>query len=218
MLGSIHACNLLGVNYSLNNGLYSTKWGHSHLLFGQIFAWTEKFNNGLCTDFSWFCGLNSFRLINRKCEWTIRHLLSVPIIDLVDVAEDHLVLALHALGERGLLQRREVPVDYQPEVPHVILLRLDQLRDDEPATRWDGCYNRRRDGAVQPVEERGDTTGGGTGRYNRWRNGAIQPAEGRGGTTGGGTGRYNRWRNGPIQPANYGPFQPANYGALQGAL
>ena len=59
----------------------------------------------------------------------------MPVIDLVDVAEDHLVLALHALGERGLLQRREVPVDYQPEVPHVILLRLDQLRDDEPAAR-----------------------------------------------------------------------------------
>ena len=114
----------------------------------------------------------------------LTHLLSVPVVDLVDVAEDHLVLALHALGERGLLQRREVPVDYQPEVPHVILLRLDQLRDDEPATR--------RHRVLQPAEGRGGTTGRGTGRYNRWRNGAIQPAEGRG-----------------ISTANYGVLQGA---------
>ena len=40
-LGSIHTCDLSGVNYSLNNGLYCTHWAHSHL----IFVWTEK----LCT-------------------------------------------------------------------------------------------------------------------------------------------------------------------------
>ena len=56
-LRSIHTCYLLGVNYGvihlLNNGLYCTK-----LLSGCIqtcylvnFAWTEKFNNGLCTHF-----------------------------------------------------------------------------------------------------------------------------------------------------------------------
>ena len=104
----------------------------------------------------------------------------MPVIDLVDVAEDHLVLALHALGERGLLQRREVSVDYQPEVPHVILLRLDQLRDDEPATRETQ--------GVITGRGTGGTTGGGTERYNRQRDGLIQPAEGRGGTTGRGTG------------------------------
>ena len=47
-LGSIHTWDLhvLDVNYcvkySLNNGLYCTKWTYSDLLFGQ---WTEKFNN-----------------------------------------------------------------------------------------------------------------------------------------------------------------------------
>ena len=39
-LPSMHSCNLLGVNYcvnySLNDGLYCTKWTHSHLLFGQL--------------------------------------------------------------------------------------------------------------------------------------------------------------------------------------
>ena len=35
-LGSIHTCHLLGVNYSLRNGLYCTKQAHSHLLFGQL--------------------------------------------------------------------------------------------------------------------------------------------------------------------------------------
>ena len=43
-LGSIYTCDLLGVNccvnYSLNNGLYCTKWAH-------LFVWTEKINNGL---------------------------------------------------------------------------------------------------------------------------------------------------------------------------
>ena len=36
MLESIHTCNLLGVNYSLNNGLCCTKWVHSHLLLGLL--------------------------------------------------------------------------------------------------------------------------------------------------------------------------------------
>ena len=40
-----------------------------------IFAWTEKFNNGLCTNFLWLCGLksshNSSSLINFGCEWTL---------------------------------------------------------------------------------------------------------------------------------------------------
>ena len=35
-LGSIHTCDLLGVNYSLNNGLHCTKWAHSPLLFDHI--------------------------------------------------------------------------------------------------------------------------------------------------------------------------------------
>ena len=38
--GSIHICDLLGVNYRvdylLNNGLYCTKWVHLHLIFGQL--------------------------------------------------------------------------------------------------------------------------------------------------------------------------------------
>ena len=40
VLGPIHTCDLLGVNYCMNylqnNGLYCTKWAHSHLLFGQL--------------------------------------------------------------------------------------------------------------------------------------------------------------------------------------
>ena len=39
-LGSIHTCDLLGtnysLNYSLNHGLYCTKWAYSHLIFGQL--------------------------------------------------------------------------------------------------------------------------------------------------------------------------------------
>ena len=31
-----YTCDLLGVNYSVNNGLYCTKWTHLHLLFGQL--------------------------------------------------------------------------------------------------------------------------------------------------------------------------------------
>ena len=34
-----HVWDLLDVNYSLNNGLYCTKWMYSHLLFGQLFDW-----------------------------------------------------------------------------------------------------------------------------------------------------------------------------------
>ena len=54
-LGSIHTCDVLDVNYSLDNGLYYTKWVLSHLLFGQLLlglksmypfftiVWTEKY-------------------------------------------------------------------------------------------------------------------------------------------------------------------------------
>ena len=41
-LGSIHIWDLLVVNYcvndSLNNGLYCTKWAHSHFQIGQLFC------------------------------------------------------------------------------------------------------------------------------------------------------------------------------------
>ena len=64
-LGSIHTCDLLGVNscvnYSLNNGIYCTKQVYSHLQFGKLFhglessimgcvpiAWTEKFTPNIC--------------------------------------------------------------------------------------------------------------------------------------------------------------------------
>ena len=33
--GSIHTCDILGMNYSLNDRLYCTKWVHCHLLVGQ---------------------------------------------------------------------------------------------------------------------------------------------------------------------------------------
>ena len=79
-LGSIHTCDLLDVNDSLDGGLYCTKWVHSHLLFGQLLPGL-KFNNGLCTHFSRLCGLkstrNSSRLINRRCEQTLKHCSNV---------------------------------------------------------------------------------------------------------------------------------------------
>ena len=81
----------------------------------------------------------------------------MPVVDLVDVAENHLVLSLHALRECGLLQGGEIAVDDEPEVPHVILLRLDQLRDDESTAQRDGFYNRRTDGCYNR-------------RRNRWYN------------------------------------------------
>ena len=67
------------MNYLLNNGSYCTKLAHSHFLFGQLFAPTEKFNNGLCTHFARLRGLRSSRnsllrnsrLINLLCEWTL---------------------------------------------------------------------------------------------------------------------------------------------------
>ena len=64
----------------------------------------------------------------------VGHSLFVPVEDLVDVAEDDLVLALHALGQRGLLEHGQVALDDEPQVSHVVSLRLDQLRDHEPAT------------------------------------------------------------------------------------
>ena len=80
VLRSIHTCDLLDVNYSLDGGLYCTKWVHSHLLFGQLLPGL-KFNNGLCTHFSRLCGLkstrNSSRLINRRCEQTLKHCSNV---------------------------------------------------------------------------------------------------------------------------------------------
>ena len=69
--GSIHNCDLLGVNYSLNNGLYCNKVPSFTLAIWSTCVWTERFNNGLCTHFSRFCGLkssrNSSRLINHRC-------------------------------------------------------------------------------------------------------------------------------------------------------
>ena len=34
-------------------------------------AWTEKFDNGLCTHFLPLFGLKSSHLINFRCEWTV---------------------------------------------------------------------------------------------------------------------------------------------------
>ena len=73
-VGSVHACDLLGVNYcvnySLNNGSYCKKGGtftHSN------FACTEKFHNALCIQFLLLRGLkrshNHSRLMNRMCEY-----------------------------------------------------------------------------------------------------------------------------------------------------
>ena len=50
-LGSIHTCDLLDVDYSLNNGLCCTNGGPFTLTIWSTLAWTEKFNNGLCTHF-----------------------------------------------------------------------------------------------------------------------------------------------------------------------
>ena len=78
---SINTCGLLDVNSCVNlslcNIFYCTKWMHSHLLFCQLFVWTEKSNNGFCTHFLWLHGIktsrNSACLINCRCEWTLRH-------------------------------------------------------------------------------------------------------------------------------------------------
>ena len=47
-LGFIHTCDLLDLNYSLNNGLYCTKWAHSHWLFGQLISGLKSFDVFLC--------------------------------------------------------------------------------------------------------------------------------------------------------------------------
>ena len=43
--------------------------------------WTEKFNDGLCTHFSWFCGLknscNSSCLLNRRCGRTLSTMVNM---------------------------------------------------------------------------------------------------------------------------------------------
>ena len=44
--GSIHTCDLLGVNYLLNKGLYCMKCAHSHLLFGQLLHGLKRFMIG----------------------------------------------------------------------------------------------------------------------------------------------------------------------------
>ena len=38
-------------NWHMGTGFSATigHWAHSHLIFGQLVIWTEKFNNGLCT-------------------------------------------------------------------------------------------------------------------------------------------------------------------------
>ena len=60
------------MNYSLNNGLYYSYCTHSHLLFGQL----KSSIMGCVSIFLPFRGLkslcNSSRLINRRCEWTIK--------------------------------------------------------------------------------------------------------------------------------------------------
>ena len=90
------------LTFRLSNGWHCTIWVHSHLRFSQLLrepeliveqwvtlyymgaftpaiwstiAWTEKFNNGLCTHFLWLRGLkssrNSSRLKNRRCELSL---------------------------------------------------------------------------------------------------------------------------------------------------
>ena len=94
-LGSIHTCDLLGVNYLLlNNGLYCTKWAHSHLLFGQLYiTWNGMFNNVFFTNFSWMCWPKSSRLINKwmnlyweACLWNYK---------LVDNGREIFIFSLH---------------------------------------------------------------------------------------------------------------------------
>ena len=75
-LGSIGTCDLLGVNYSLHNGLYCTKWVHSYLLFGQLLHGLKSSIiyyvpiSSHCLDWKNSCNIS--RLVNRKCEWTQR--------------------------------------------------------------------------------------------------------------------------------------------------
>ena len=61
----IHTCDLLGMNYSLNNGLYCAKRVHSHLLFGQLLHQHFSRLRGLKSSY------NSLRLINRIFKWTL---------------------------------------------------------------------------------------------------------------------------------------------------
>ena len=58
------------MNYSLNNGLYYTKWAiHTCYLTNFCMDSLQKFNNGLCTHLLRLRRLKS--LINRRCEWTL---------------------------------------------------------------------------------------------------------------------------------------------------
>ena len=57
LLGSIHTCNLLRMNYfanySRNNGLYCTKWAHIHSVFCQLLMDWENSIMG-CVPFFFF--------------------------------------------------------------------------------------------------------------------------------------------------------------------
>ena len=79
VLGSIHARDLLGMNYCANSMLKmgcTVLNGHILPCYLSTVAWTKKFSDGLCTHFLQLRGLNSSRnsslLINRQCEWTFR--------------------------------------------------------------------------------------------------------------------------------------------------
>ena len=73
-LRSIHAWNLLGVNYSLSNGSYCMKWVHSHLLFEQLLHVLKR--SRIIVPIIYDCSSrnisqNSSRLINHRCKWTL---------------------------------------------------------------------------------------------------------------------------------------------------
>ena len=74
VLGSIHTCDLLGVNYLLNKGLYCTKWLYSHLLFGQCLPGLRSSIMGVYPFLRLYglnSSVNSSRLMNFRCEWTL---------------------------------------------------------------------------------------------------------------------------------------------------
>ena len=68
-LGFIQTCDLLSVNYSLNNGVYCIKCAHSHLFFGQISLKLKSSIMGCVPFFRNLRGLKCSRIINRSCEW-----------------------------------------------------------------------------------------------------------------------------------------------------
>ena len=88
VLGSIHTWDLLCVKYrvnsSLSNGLYCTKWVHSHLLFGKFLCRLESSIMGCETYISWLLGLksscDSSRLINRRCKWTFTFICKLVLL------------------------------------------------------------------------------------------------------------------------------------------